>query len=65
MAGESAAFVVRTTRFSGGDLSALTDEEREQIRTQLLTRKRQQVQQQWIQNLRDSAEIEDFRDRML
>ncbi len=65
IAGDGAAFIVRTTTLTGGDVSEMTDEEREQIRTQLLNRKRQMVRQQWLQNLRDSAEIEDFRDRVL
>lgn len=65
IAGDGAAFVVRTTAFTGGELAGLTTEEREQIREQLLNRKRQQVRQQWIQDLRDNAEIEDFRDRLL
>ena len=65
VAGNGAAFVIRTTAFTGGDLAEFTDEAREQIRTQLLNRKRQQVLRQWLQNLRDSADIEDFRDRLL
>lgn len=65
IAGDGAAFIARTTAMTGGDVSEMTEEEREQIRTQLLNRKRQIVRQQWLQNLRDSAEIEDFRDRLL
>ncbi len=65
IAGDAAAFVVRPRAFTGGELSALTTEERDQIREQLLNRKRQQIRQQWIQNLRDNADIEDFRDRLL
>ncbi len=65
IAGDGAAFVVRTTSFTGGAIADMTAEERAQISTQLLTRKRQQVRQQWLQNLRDNADIEDFRDRIL
>lgn len=63
--GEAAAFVLRPTSFNDTEMPELTAELREQIRTQLLNRKRQQVRQQWLQNLRDSAEIEDFRDILL
>ena len=62
--GEGAAFVVRTTAFQGGDIAQLSDEERQQIREQLLDRRRRQVLQAWIQSLRDQAEIEDFRDAL-
>ena len=65
VAGESVAFVVSPTAFTGGELSALTDEERQQIREQLLQRKRREVIQSWMEGLRDEAEIEDLRDEML
>ncbi|MDX1420046.1 MAG: peptidyl-prolyl cis-trans isomerase [Rubricoccaceae bacterium] len=65
VAGEAVGFIVRTTGFEGGDLSEFTDEERTRIREQLLQRKRSQVLQMWMQSLRDEAEVEDFRDRML
>ncbi len=63
--GESAVFVVRTTSLRGGLPGELTDATRDQIATQLLQRKRQQVQQSWLQALRDGADIEDFRANFL
>ena len=62
--GEAVAFVVQTTGFTGGDVSELTDEQRSQIRDQLLQRQRQQVLRTWIQGLRDNADIEDLRDEL-
>ena len=63
--GENAAFVVRTTGLRGGLPNEMTDQTRDQIATQLLQRKRQQVQQAWLQALRDGADIEDYRSRFL
>ena len=63
--GENAAFVVRTTALRGGTPGELTAATREEIREQILQRKRQQVQQAWLQALRDEAEIEDFRSQIL
>lgn len=63
--GQSAAFVLRTTGFNDAEIPELTAEVRQQLRTQLLNRKQQQIRQQWLQNLRDSAEIEDYRDVIL
>ncbi len=63
--GESAVFVVRPTGFQGGDLAQFTDAERQQIRQQLLQRKRAQVQRAWIEGLREEAKIEDFRNTLL
>jgi peptidyl-prolyl cis-trans isomerase D len=65
VAGESVAFVVAPTAFTGGDLSGLTDEERQRTREQILQRKRREVLQAWMQSLREDAEIEDLRDEML
>jgi peptidylprolyl isomerase/peptidyl-prolyl cis-trans isomerase D len=63
--GEAVGFIVQTTGFEGGEASAFTDEERQQTRQQILQRKRQEVLQTWMQSLRDDAEVEDFRDRMM
>jgi peptidylprolyl isomerase/peptidyl-prolyl cis-trans isomerase D len=65
VAGDAVAFVVHTLGFEGGELSALTDEERQQTREQILQRKRQEVLQAWMQSLRDEAEIEDLRDALM
>ena len=43
----------------------MTDETRDQIREELLQRRRQQVAQAWIEALRDDADIEDFRSTVL
>ncbi len=36
-------------------------QQRTQLREELLTQQRQRVQNQWLQKLRDTAEIEDHR----
>lgn len=59
VAGENAAYVLRVT--DKQEASSMTDEQREQIRTELLNRKRQQLLSNWLQNLRDDAEVEDHR----
>lgn len=59
--GENAAFVVRTTSLRGGTPGEMTASTSEQIRQQILQRKRQQVQQAWLLALREDADIEDFR----
>ena len=59
--GENAVFVVQTTALQGGLPSEMTEPAREQIASQILQRKRQQVQQAWLQALRDEADIEDYR----
>ena len=63
--GENAVFVVQTTALRGGTPGELTAATREQIREQLLQRKRQRVQQAWLQALRDDADIEDYRSQFL
>jgi peptidylprolyl isomerase/peptidyl-prolyl cis-trans isomerase D len=65
VAGEQAAFVVQTTALVGGIESAMTDEQKAQVKEQLLQRKRQQVIQAWLAALRDAAEVEDFRNEQL
>ncbi|MEM6327466.1 MAG: peptidyl-prolyl cis-trans isomerase [Bacteroidota bacterium] len=59
--GENAVFVVQTTSLRGGLPDELTETDREQIATQLLQRKRQQVQEAWLTALREDADIEDNR----
>ena len=61
--GQNAAFVVRPTAFIEPD--PLSDEDRAELREQLLTRKRQRLIQQWTESLRDAAEIEDLRNDVL
>lgn len=65
VAGVASAFIVQATSFAGGEVAELTDEERTQIREQLLERKRQQVLRSWMEGLRENAEIEDLRDQLM
>ena len=57
--GENAAFVVQVT--SVDKPPAITEQQRQQIRQELLQQRRQQVQRQWIASLRENAEIQDNR----
>ena len=59
--GENAAFVVRVT--SVNEPAPITEAEREQIRTALLNQRQSALQQQWIAELRDRADIVDNRAR--
>ncbi len=59
--GENAAFVIESTAVTEADPSAMTAEERTTLRTELLNQRRQRVQQQWIERLREDAEVEDHR----
>ncbi|MEM9998819.1 MAG: peptidylprolyl isomerase, partial [Bacteroidota bacterium] len=63
--GQTAAYVLETTSMNVADPSAMTAEERQQIREQLLNQKRQQVRQQWMERLRDDASITDNRGLLL
>ena len=59
--GTSAAYVLRVTEKNTADASQMTSEQRTQLRTELTTQARQRVVNQWIEKLRDEAEIEDNR----
>ncbi|MEP0546171.1 MAG: peptidylprolyl isomerase [Rhodothermales bacterium] len=61
VAGENAAFVIKSTSVTPADPSAMSADQRQQLRTELLNQQRQRVQNQWLQKLRDAAEIEDHR----
>ncbi len=61
VAGENAAFVIESTAVTEADPSAMPAEARAALRNELLNQRRQRVQQQWIERLRDAAEIEDHR----
>ena len=65
IAGDQAAFVVRTASLVGGTEAEMTPEVREQLRQQLLQQKRQRVLQAWLEGLRETAEVEDFRNDLL
>ena len=62
--GDNAVFIVRTRALRGGTPGELTAETRQQIREQLLQRKRQQVSQAWLDALRADADIVDNRNRL-
>ncbi|RMH68296.1 MAG: peptidylprolyl isomerase [Bacteroidetes bacterium] len=57
--GENAAFILEVTNIQ--EPPPISEAQRQQIRTQLLTQRRNQVQQQWIAGLRERADIEDNR----
>ena len=59
MRGEAVAYVVRVTGVN--EASTLDPSEVETIRQRLLTQRRNQVRQQWIAALRESADITDNR----
>ncbi len=63
--GDQAAFVVRTTALRGGTDGELTAQARQQLAASLLQRKRQRVLQSWLQGLRDTATVEDYRNDVL
>lgn len=57
--GANAAYVVEVTAWD--EPGTLADAEREQIRQQLLSQRQQQVVNQWIESLREEANIKDNR----
>jgi len=63
--GESAIFVVQVTNRTMADATAITDTERESIRTRLQQARSASYQQNWIEELKKKADIEDFRTRVL
>jgi peptidyl-prolyl cis-trans isomerase D len=63
--GDAAVAAVRPATVTGGDLAALTAQERATIRQTLLQRKRAQIRQAWMESLRDQADVEDLRDELV
>ncbi|MEO1631959.1 MAG: peptidyl-prolyl cis-trans isomerase, partial [Bacteroidota bacterium] len=63
--GQTAAYMLEVTSKNVAEPSNMSNEDRDQIREQLLGQKRQQVRQQWIERLRDDAEITDNRGAIL
>jgi len=59
--GETSVYVIRLTNLIEPD--PITDSQRGQLKSQLLSQRRNQVTNQWLTSLRDNAEIEDFRFR--
>ncbi|MFQ5569733.1 MAG: peptidylprolyl isomerase [Rhodothermales bacterium] len=61
--GENAVIVAKVTNVI--EPAPLSDLERNRIREQLLTSRKSTVQSQWVASLREKADIEDFRNRIL
>jgi peptidyl-prolyl cis-trans isomerase D len=61
--GGNAAFVMHVTQVS--EPAALSDSQRQSLRTQLLNQRRNQVVNDWITTLRDQARVDDHRSRFL
>ncbi len=59
--GENSVFVIESTSVTDADVSAMTAEERTALKTELTNQRRQRLQSQWIEKLRDAADIEDHR----
>ena len=57
--GADAAFVARVTGKT--EPSAITDAQKEAIRNELVTRRQARIRSQWMQGLREAAEVEDNR----
>jgi peptidyl-prolyl cis-trans isomerase D len=65
VAGENAAFVLVVRSSNMVDPTQMSGTERESIRNALTTRKRDSVIAEWMETLRDQAEIEDHRAQVL
>lgn len=65
IAGDQAAFVIRTTSLTGATDSEFTADAMTTVREQVLQRKRSRVLQAWLEGLRNEAEVDDFRNDLL
>lgn len=65
LTGNSAVYVLRVTEVVIPDMNELTGEQYDSIRTAIITRKVQLVEQQWLQELRDQADVQDLRDSQM
>jgi peptidyl-prolyl cis-trans isomerase D len=61
VAGDNAVFVLRVTQSTIPDPSNMSAAERDNIRSSLTNRKIRQVAQEWMEHLREGAEIQDYR----
>ena len=59
--GETSVYVIKLTELN--EPGEITETQRNLLKTQLLTQRRNQVTSQWLASLRSNAEIEDFRFR--
>ncbi len=64
-AGESAVYVLEVTNRAMADVSNLSEAERSEIRSRLEQTRSATFQQSWIEELKNKADIEDFRTRVL
>ncbi len=65
IAGENAAFVIEVVNRTEADLSTLDAGRMEQMRMRLQQAKAQQYRQVWIERLKESADIRDYRSLVL
>lgn len=63
VAGENAVFVLKVT--SVDEPAPISETQRTQIRQQLLQQRRNQVQSEWLTQLRDQAKVQDNRSRLI
>ncbi|WP_246138201.1 SurA N-terminal domain-containing protein [Fodinibius salinus] len=63
--GTNAAFIVKVNELRKADVQNLTPQVREQIRRELEQSKNQVFMNTWIEQLKEEADIEDNRDRLL
>ncbi|SHG27308.1 peptidyl-prolyl cis-trans isomerase D [Fodinibius roseus] len=63
--GTSAAFILRVDRLQEADISNMTASQRSQIRQQLRKEKQAAYLNTWIEELKEEADIEDNRSRVL
>lgn len=63
--GTSAAFILRVDQLQEADISHLTTSQRSQIRQQLRKEKQAAYMNTWIEELKEEADIEDNRSRVL
>jgi peptidyl-prolyl cis-trans isomerase D len=65
VAGDNAAYVIRVTEAQEPDPAQMTDTEKDTIRNSLINRRVRQLAEEWMQDLRDRAVIQDQRSLLL
>ncbi len=63
--GNNAAFVVRVDNKNHADAASLSDSQRSQIRRQLQQQKNAAFMEIWVEELKEEADIEDYRSQVL
>jgi len=63
--GNSAVFVIKLNEIDEADVSQMTQNEKQQIRQQLSQQKTRGYMQVWIEELKEEADIEDYRQSVL